>query len=369
MDFDYELAEYESETGLMEDAQEAFLREHEIAVRRSEYLPADSLRNLFLRPVAPITCYIPKIVFAGAITILAGDPKAGKTTFLLHALGALTAGRPFLNNPLQPTTILYASEQSEVSFRQQAEKLPFLKESDRFRVLLFEDNLLKKIITKQKDTAWVQEESFVPPSTWDEQVTFWEEAIRKNNAGVFVIDTLTAFSNFKAGEAFDPGVVHARLQTLKSLLKKRPNLAVIILHHLRKEVAGQKVSRSFGDIANSYALRAGTDQNILIYSPDKKKSPNVRCLSIEGRFVDSEESISIELTPEGFRLLDGEIKAEPTPQEKLLELVRLKPELNDLSFRELADATGFSLRQVQIFRKTQRTVSPTVSENEKSGQS
>jgi hypothetical protein len=352
--FPYEIEPFEVEDfDSCNEAQEAFRVEHEIAVRRSEYLPADSLRNLFLRPFAPITCYIPKIVYAGAVTIVAADPKAGKTTFLLHALGALSVGKQFLNDQLSPVTVLYASEQSEVSFRKQAEKLSHLKESDNFRVLLFEDNLVSKTIRKKQDNIFVEEEVKVPPSTWDEQIAFWQTAIDKNNPSVFVIDTFTAFSNFKAGEAFDPGVVHARLQALKVLLKSRPNLAIVILHHLRKEVAGgNQTARTFGDIANSYALRAGTDQNVLLFAPNKKKAPNVRSLMIEGRFVDSEEEIQVELTPDGFQLRNAQVEDDKRPaQELILEAVSRDPELNNLVVRDLADRLGISTKQVQLFRQ------------------
>jgi RecA-family ATPase len=299
--------------------------EHERLKQRSPYLPADSLKNLFARPKPLVKHYIPDLIFAGSITILAGDPKAGKTTFLLHALGALTQGKDFLGNKLDRHTVLYASEQTEYPFRDQAEKVPTLYDNEQFRVILYEDNVRRVAGTRFNDKTQQNEtvERLLPPSTWDEQIVFWKEAIQKNKAGVFVIDTLTAFSNFRSGEAFDPGVVQVRLQLLKTLLTDNAQLSIVILHHLRKENnnrGGDVAARSFADIANSYALRAGTDQNILIYRPSKKHE-TVRTLKIEGRFsMEHEFQVSLDLKKQEFVRLDKPVEDENVqkPQEIIL---------------------------------------------------
>ena len=52
--------------------------------------------ELWNRDNNPPTAYCPHFAFAEAVTIVAGDPKAGKTTLLLHLLGAVTTGDQFL---------------------------------------------------------------------------------------------------------------------------------------------------------------------------------------------------------------------------------------------------------------------------------
>ena len=54
-----------------------------------------------------------KLIYPGSLTILAGDPKIGKTTFLLHALNSLDLmGRiPFCGMRTRQVRVLYASEQ------------------------------------------------------------------------------------------------------------------------------------------------------------------------------------------------------------------------------------------------------------------
>lgn len=329
---------------------------------RAPYFPADTMVGLFSRPSPPIKEYIPKLIYAGAMTIIAGDPKAGKTTLLLHALNALASGKDFLWGKTQhPTVILYATEQSEVSFKEQAAQVPGLKDQMNFRTLLFEDN---RYITQVSDGN-KSYDAKVFPTTWEKQVELWKEVIKRNKAKVFIIDSFTAFSNFKVGEGNDSGVVQARGQALKQLLVDTPDLAIIILHHLRKEFngrgGGDMHARNFSDIANSYALRAMTDMNILIYRPSKKKElERVRTLKMEGRFIRSEETHQVELAEDGkaFSICKKAVREDDDWQEQLLEACIANPELTKLSNDALHKELDVPLRAVRKFRKTYKKGSP-----------
>jgi hypothetical protein len=180
---------------------------------------------------------------------------------------------------------------------------------------------------------------------------------------VFIIDTLTAFSNFKLGEGNDSGVVQARGQALKQLLVDNPDLAIVILHHLRKEFNGRgretKV-RTFADIANSYALRAMTDMNILIYQPSSNKEHKcVRALKIEGRFVRGEEKQTVELSEDGksFSLCTKKIEEDfgaadnGDDEVDLFNAFVKDPSLNELSEQKLHAMTGIPLRAIRSLRQ------------------
>lgn len=136
------LTEFDSHAAYEEDHQAAmdeaaqWAIEHEKLKARSKYLPADTIGSILKRPTSPITAYIKDFLYAGAITVFAEEPKAGKTTFTLRALGALTRGDEFLGEKLSPTVTLHATEQTEVSFASQAEKVPSLHENEKFRVIL-----------------------------------------------------------------------------------------------------------------------------------------------------------------------------------------------------------------------------------------
>jgi hypothetical protein len=332
--------------------------EHETIKERSKNLPADTIGAILKRPKAPRQAYIKDFLYAGAVTFLAAEPKSGKTTFSLHALGALTRGKEFLGESLIPTIVLYATEQTEISYTTQAEKVSDLIENQNFRVILYEDNTViedKPVRQDDGQTKFVPTDVF--PTSWEKQIALWTFAIKRNNAKVFVIDTLTAFSNFRSGEAFDPGVVQARLQDLKILISKFPDLAILILHHLRKEkndANRYETVKSFNDIANSYALRAGSDQNILFYCPSSNEEDKmVRTVRIEGRFVEQETTFQIVLTPDGFEKRQQPVE-EPAEDEqaRLLGLCLKNPTLNNQPIRDIMETYGFKKNQVERFRQT-----------------
>jgi len=73
----------------------------------------------------------------------------------------------------------------------------------------------------------------------------------------------TGYQNPKKTPNWPNSVIrHGQLQALKRLFVDTPELSIMILHHLRKEInrfGGDQKARNFSDIANSYALRAGSD--------------------------------------------------------------------------------------------------------------
>jgi hypothetical protein len=336
--------------------EQEYLEQHDEQLemeRRAKYYPADTLESLMEKKRPPIKEYVNKLIAAGCITIVAGDPKAGKSTLLFHALSALTNGEPFLWGTSRPVPILYATEQSEVSFQGQIQKeMNFsnaVKPNKLFRQIVFEENRMRSEL--------VNPPAMVFPPTWNEQIRLWKAAIEKNQAKVFVIDTFTAFAQFRGGESFDPGVVHTRGQALKELLVGNPDLAIVVLHHLRKEPnirGGDNVTRSFSDIANSYALRAFSDTNVLIY----KTSPNAedefkRTLVIEGRLTHSQLPLIIELTKNGFVDVTPKIapKKEESSFDKLLRKCIQVPDATNWSIDRIIEEWGFTETEVRNFRR------------------
>lgn len=125
----YERLAKEFEAGLHEEAQE-------------EVAPSATITaaNLFKLPSNPAKAYCPKFAIPGALTILAGDPKAGKTTLLLHLLSAVTNGGKFLGEQCVKVNALYASEQNSVVLREQLRNVPDLEGNSRLHFIPLEMN-------------------------------------------------------------------------------------------------------------------------------------------------------------------------------------------------------------------------------------
>jgi hypothetical protein len=238
--------------------------------------PAISAANLFKRPKLSVITYVPGFVYAGAINLIAGEPKAGKSTLILHLTNAISLGKKFLDKDTVKANVLYVTEQNEVSFREEASKAPGLMENENFYILMPEEN---------------------PFGSWEANLDFWGQKLVDTHSSVLVIDTFGSYSHLQAGGENDASVVAEKLMSLKKLFRHRPNLGIILAHHVRKPSVdpryGEKEFVNLRDARGSTALAGGTDHCIMLSKSLNAK--NARNLHIEGRF-EKERELVVELS-------------------------------------------------------------------------
>lgn len=147
---------------------------------------------------------------------------------------------------------------------------------------------------------------------------------------------------------------------LKTLFQTRNDLSIVVLHHLRKEPGNRSSTiRKFSDVAGSYALRAATDQNIVMFAHGGKEHPTRRRIIVEGRFG-ANESFDAELNGAIYSRMDAEPVVEEKgiaavdPQAFIAGALRDNPALDRFGNKNLADRLGVSEYQVQEFRKKNR---------------
>ena len=304
-------------------------------------------KDMFLLPRTRPQPFLENLIYPGSLLILAGSPKAGKSTFLWHALQAITTGKEFCGLKTRLAKVLYASEQPDPSLFRQIEKVPGYDKNENIFFLPLDFNYSPRTSIDTQTGKEVSINYF--PTTWEEQIKLWQEELEKTDANILVIDTFTAFGVFKTGEAFDSGPVTTRFQQLKSLQTSFPGLSIVVLHHLRKEDEKKKREPTFHDIANSYALTAASDMNAILWKPSgKKEDINLRSIKIQGRFLDEE-------VPFSFRKNGPEFSRSDAPRKKdgnaiILERVLAHPNWWDLSIRELADKLETKKHYVESFR-------------------
>ena len=181
----------------------------------------------------------------------------------------------------------------------------------------------------------------VPIGGWAEQVKFWGEMLLKTGARLIVVDTLISFSQLQNGESYDAGEINNLLTILKALYSIVPGLAIVVLCHCRK-LSGTKPALSFADIAGSYAIRAGSDMNILLFAKDRKLYPRERTYVTEGRFnehITDADGLTVELSEDGstFKYVTMPIWKAPDPKVILRDAVIAEPSLLKLGRDALAD--------------------------------
>jgi hypothetical protein len=304
-------------------------------------------KDMFLLPRTRPQPFLENLIYPGSLLILAGNPKAGKSTFLWHALQAMTTGQSFCGLKTRLTTVLYTSEQPDPSLFTQIEKVPGYKENERIFFLPLDFNCTTRPEFNLTTKREVEVSHF--PATWEEQVNLWKEELQKVNANILVIDTFTAFGLFKTGEAFDSGPVTTRFQQLKSLQTSIPGLSIVVLHHLRKGDLRKKGEPTFHDIANSYALTAASDMNAILWQPsEKKENSNLRTVRIQGRFLDEEFAFNFRKNGQEFSRSDSPRKSDWDAT--ILERVLAHPDWWDLSIRGLAEKLEIKKHYVESFR-------------------
>lgn len=347
-DYEQQATEWLSETELSEaetKKQETLSRLYD--KNRNPNWPCINMRQMKAVELPQPVPLIENFIYPGSLTILAADPKCGKSTFLFYALKAMQESKPIAGLRTRPAKCIYASEQPFVSLRNQIQRVPGYDTNDLFLPIPVENNYVER--ERPVDGEIKKVRTF--PNSWEEQIDLWQTVIEREKASLFVVDTFSAFAQFRGGEAFDAGPVTTRLQQLKSLMATIPDLAIVVCHHLRKEDEQKGGgARSFHDIANSYALRAASDMNIIFYRPDRKEeNKNLRTMKVEGRFLEEEYEMSFRKVGDSFQQEAAPVREDPYKDIK--QALTYNPDLAKLSIRKLADDLKIDEGRVKRFKQ------------------
>jgi len=144
----------------------------------------------------------------GAVTLLAGKPKGGKSTLAFAVAEALVTGaRTFLGRRLAPAPVVYVSEEGDATAR---DKLP-------------PDGSAMRVLTRS--AAW-------PRPSWTALIAVAVEEADRAAASLLVVDTLAFWSDLAKDEEKDAGAAQATMGALVAAAEA--GLAVLLVHHQRK---------------------------------------------------------------------------------------------------------------------------------------
>jgi hypothetical protein len=142
----------------------------------------------------------------GAVTLLAGKPKAGKSTLAWAAAEAVASDAgTFLGRPVAAGPVVYLTEEGAGTL---AHKLP----DAPIRVLT-------------RDAAW-------PKPPWPALVAAAVAEAARVEAAILVIDALAFWAGFSEGQEKDAGAAQAAMDALGAATAA--GLAVLLVHHQRK---------------------------------------------------------------------------------------------------------------------------------------
>jgi DNA-binding transcriptional ArsR family regulator len=238
--------------------------EHEL-----EYIPLLGIEGLIAR---------------GTITLIGAHPKAGKTTFLIHAC------REWFRQGLK---VVYLSEDSRAVWRERVKRFPELSA------------LILNTIPRAHPENWAR-------------------AVCEQEPDIVIVDTIRRFLPPK--DENDAAAVSVALAPFVDLLQKCPRIAIVLVHHTRKNLHDGEIT----DVAGSHAFTAEVDA-ILLFEPVKGQSRQRILRPIAGRHWSlSPEPLVLELSEDTreYRVVGTTEEVLPetlaqSTQEKILHALRV----------------------------------------------
>ena len=162
-----------------------------LAANADSKLNLTSLGNLLSEPEEKVTWVLDGVLLAGGLSLMAGKPKAGKSTFARCLALAVAQGQPFLNRATAKGAVLYlALEEKRSEVRKHFQALGATDEA----ILIHADRApVNALIAAQR-------------------------AIKQHNPALVIIDPLLKFARMK--DTNDYAQVTAALEPLLALARE-----------------------------------------------------------------------------------------------------------------------------------------------------
>jgi putative DNA primase/helicase len=242
------------------------------------------------------------------VTLLAGKPKAGKTTYSASLTHALTRGLPFLGRTTRRCGVLLLSEERPQTL------------DEKRRIFRLERNVHLLMLHQARGQDW--------PTIVAQAVEYCEE----NKLGVLIVDTFDKWAGLRGEAENSSGAV---IEAVTPLLNAAgQGLSVILVTHQRK---------SDGDhgeaVRGSNALVGAVDVVMELERVPKSKraAENVRVLRAVSRFSSTPEELYCELTDDGYVPCDLDSRCAEREREMLMQALA---SLGEADLAELAEETG-----------------------------
>ena len=179
------------------------------------YYPLRELRELTIEPPKDV---VEGVIAEGETVLLVGRPKVGKSRLTLQLALNLSAGEPFLGHRIpRPRKVLIVDLENRPAVAcTRIKKMTPYRNSDENITLYAPETLSTSLIGIDGDG-----------------LRWFQELINKISPDVIVIDTWRLLIGAKDENKSD--VVVEALKQLAQLREKRPQLVIMIVHHLRKQ--------------------------------------------------------------------------------------------------------------------------------------
>jgi hypothetical protein len=248
---------------------------------------------------------------AGAVTLLAGRPKVGKSTLVFGLLAALEAGLPFAEQATRASGVLLLSEERPSSLAEKASRWDL---NGRVHLLM-------------RHQANGRE--------WASLVSEAVDYCHRRGLGVLAIDTWDKWTGLKGDAENNAGAILEALEPL--VAAAGAGLAVLICAHQRKSMG------EFGEaVRGSNALTGGVDVVLELERPraDALAGDGVRVLQAVSRFSSTPEELVIALGDEGYEARGDTLTAQADVERE--QVLAALEALREATYDKLHEETGLT---------------------------
>lgn len=260
---------------------------------RAEVPRLRSLAEILANPAAllPPRVIVPRLAWAGRVTLFAAREKAGKSTLLVAGASAASVGAPFLGEQTGLADTVWYSADGEA-----------------------DADLARRFVRfgAKPSAVWIPEGR---PSLAE-----LYPAIVGMRPRLFVVDTLTSATAERVRDANAPTDWTAILLELTALARAT-EAAIVLLHH---------ASKSTGNYRDSTAIGAGVDVIVEMTAPAEDDA--LRALKAKGRW-DLEAAFRVRLVGDSYELDSNA----PSLDARVLALVQESPGLSTKAVRAGVD--------------------------------
>ena len=274
--------------------------------------PFMTAREMFLKDPTPVNWIVSGLVAEGAITLVSGKVKSGKTTLNSSMARAVTGGETFLENPTVRGDVVYVSEESESTLRA------------HFRRHNLVDNVSFYILSANDE--WAFQRSFEEMV----EVAIWK--VKQVGAKLLFFDTLSSLS--RVDDENDAAKANLVVRMLRH--PDLTNCGVVIVSHDRKSGGG------LGDSSRGSSAYAGAaDILIQLLNDPTPGHSNRRVIKGVGRPDGVISELVVEYTNGAYTPLGapGAIDLEQA-QSTVLDQLPKQTDSNWMTERELLDVVG-----------------------------
>ena len=239
-----------------------------------------SAEELLSTPLPPVKWIIPDLLPAG-LALFAGPSKAGKSWLTLWLCLQVAQGKPMWGREIEPHTVLYLSLEDT-----------FNRLQKRLLQLVGSEEAPERLVMQTECSSIGQ--------GLEEQLTSF--LYQHPDTGLIVIDTLQKVrSNDQNNSMYASD--YKEISALKALADKY-NVCILLIHHLRKELADDVFSR----ISGTTAISGAVDSSFTLVE-DKRGSGKAK-LSCIGRDIEYRE-LTLEHNAENVWELVSDSRTQP----------------------------------------------------------